>query len=128
MLFRRACLAFDALGGRIEKVLVELNQRLDGHTVNIIRRRSEADDRAATDDGSAEATYQFDRLLYRVTAANNVVDNNARIDFALINVLPEHPLAAFLFGPVNLLGAERVPHTEGDRNAAGAGTDDGDFR
>src|SRR5437867_10791685 len=128
MLLRRARFAFDAIRGRIEEVLVKLNQRFDGNAVNMIWRRSEAHDRAATDDGSTEATHQFDGFFYSVAAANNVVDNNAGIDLTPINVLPEHPLAAFLFGPINLLGTERVAHREGDRNAAGAGTDDGNFR
>src|SRR5437763_8282650 len=128
MLLRRACFAFNAIRGAIEKVLVKLNQRLNGHTVNLIRSRSEAHDGAATDDGCAQCAYQFDSFIYGVATANNVVDNNAGIDLALINVLPEHPLSAFLLGPVNLLGAERVAHTEGDRNAAGTGTDDGNFR
>src|SRR5262249_41392285 len=63
-----------------------------------------------------------------MTAANDIVNDDAWIYLALIDVLPKHALATFLLGPVDLFGIKRVTHTESYRNASGTGTDDGNLR
>ncbi len=63
-----------------------------------------------------------------MAAANDVVDDDAGIDVALVHVLAKHALAVLLLCPIDLLRTERVAHTEGYGNSAGTGTDDGDFR
>src|SRR2546428_13389113 len=59
-----------------------------------------------------------------MSAADDVIDDDAGVHVSLIHVLAKHALAAFLFGPVNLFGAQRVPHAERHRDSAGAGTND----
>ena len=125
VLFRRACFALVAGPSRVVELFVELDQRLNGHTFNLIRSRSEAHDRATADDGRTQAAHEFDRLFNRVTAANDVVDDNARIDVALVHILAKHALAVLLLGPVNLLRAQRVAHAESNWNSAGTRTDRG---
>src|ERR1041385_805595 len=63
-----------------------------------------------------------------MTAADNVVNNYARINFALIHVLPKLALALLLLSPVDLLGVERVAHTKRNRNSSRTRTDNRDFR
>src|SRR5205814_9106175 len=76
------------------------------------------------DDRRAQVAHQLHGLFDRVTATDDVVDDDARIDLALVDVLAKHALAVFLFGPVNLFCAQRVAHAESDRDAAGTWTDD----
>src|ERR1700720_2619107 len=59
-----------------------------------------------------------------MSAADDVVDDNAGVHVALIHILTKHALAAFLLGPVDLFGAQRIAHPERHRDAAGTGTDD----
>src|SRR5258705_10649941 len=63
-----------------------------------------------------------------MAAPDDVVDDNAGIDLALVDVLAKHSLPMFLFGPVNLLGAQGVAHTKGHRDSTRAGTDNGNLR
>src|SRR5262249_27585505 len=89
---------------------------------------SKADNCATADDWGAETPHEGNCLFYRIATPNDVIHDDARIDLALIHVLAKHALPSLLFGPVNLFGAEGLPHTESDRNSAGTGTDDGDLR
>ncbi len=59
-----------------------------------------------------------------MSTANNVVDDNAGRNLALVNVLAKHTLSVFLLRPVNLLRAQRIADTKRHRNPAGTGTDD----
>src|SRR6185369_17702931 len=58
-----------------------------------------------------------------MATANDVVNNDARINFALVHILPELALAMLLLGPVNLFRIECVAHTKRDRNPSRARTD-----
>jgi len=53
-----------------------------------------------------------------VTAANDVIDDDARIDLALIHVLAKSAFAVFLLGPINLFSIEGVADSESDWNPA----------
>src|SRR6185503_11933991 len=83
-----------------------------------------AHDGAAADNRRAQTAHQRYRLFNGSAAADNVIDDDAGIDIALIDVLAEHALTAFLLGPVNLLRAQCVADAEGYGYATGTGTDD----
>src|SRR4029434_979298 len=71
--------------------------------------------------------HQFNRFFDCGTAANDIVDDDAGINLALVHVLTERAFSVFLLGPVNLFSVKRIAHAESDWNTTGAGTDDRDF-
>src|SRR5205807_4389677 len=111
----------NALLAGVVELCIELDQALDGNTGNVLWRAGKAHDCAAADDGRSQAPHQLNRLLDRVSAADDVVHDDARIDFTQIYILTKHALAAFLFSPVNLFSTERIAHAESHRDAGGAG-------
>ena len=92
------------------------------------RRKALASDRAAADHAGAECLHECHRFFDRVSAANDVVDDNARIHLALVDVLAKHAFTFFLFSPVDLFRVKCVAHTEGDGNSSRTRTDNRNFR
>src|SRR5688500_12358602 len=77
----------------------------DRHTIDMIGRGGEPNDRAAADDGRPEFfAHQRDRFQQRITGARDVINNDARIDLTLIDILAKHTPAIFALGPVDLFG------------------------
>src|SRR2546428_10529011 len=117
VLFRSVLLTFDTLLAGVVELCIELDQALDGNTVNILWRAGKAHDCTAADDGRAQAPHQLNRFLDRMPTADDVVHDDAGVDFTLIHILTKHALAAFLFGPINLFSAKRIAHAESHRDA-----------
>ena len=104
-----ALLAINTLLRRVVHVSVEINQRSDLLSLKLFGSRSESNDGATSNHRRSQFLYQTCSLFNRPTTANNVVDDDARIHFALIHVLAKPASAFSLFlGPIDLLGAERV--------------------
>src|SRR6266516_6337412 len=122
VLFRSALFTLVALVAGVVKLCIKLNQALDGNAGDILWRAGKAHDCTAAYDGRAQAPHQLNCLLDRVPTADDIVHDDARVDFTLIHILAKHALAAFLFRPVNLFGAKRIAHPKGYRDARGAGT------
>ena len=128
MLHGSILLAVSAQIRGVIHVSVEFDERLNGHVFQMIRRGSEAHDCSATNDCRAKFFYQGGGLLKGVSASDDVIDDDAGINFTLIDLLAEHAFTiGFSFGPVNLFSAERVADAECHRNTAGAGTDYGNL-
>src|SRR6185312_1476971 len=93
------------------------------HACHLVRRGTELHDRAAANHFRSERANQLGRFFDGLSAANDVVNDDARVDLALIDVLAKHALSLFLLCPINLFGAQRVTDTEGYGNSTGTGTD-----
>ena len=104
----RACLTIAAIITLVIELRVKFNQRLNRHAVNLVRRGIETNDGAAADYFRAKRLDQLRGFFNRVSAANDVINNDAWVHFALVHVLAEHSFPVFAFGPVDLLGAEGI--------------------
>src|SRR5436305_15315761 len=129
VLDRRLTVALGAGVAAVVPLGVELGEREDGDGVaagdfQSVERAAEADDDAAADDLRAELADEFGRLLERLAGARDVVHDDAGVNLAGVDVLPEHSLAVLALGPVNLLGVQGLAYGEGDGDAVGAGRDD----
>src|SRR5437773_11650690 len=85
-------------------------------------------DRADAYHLGSEALYKVDSLANGFARAVDVVDDDCGQHVTRRYILSKLPPAFLDLGPIDLLGAQRLAHTEGDHDAARARADDGHLR